>query len=137
MARLIGPWLPRVCHHLTPVRHYSIAIPRRRATFTEVLRTPTTKSLFLTIVFGSCVTEVIARRKQLDTLRDSHHARMIILNDILARLQHGEHIDLQKELRLLSQVSDGMDFDVDEKLNQLFQMVEEPTKPTANKSEFL
>lgn len=108
------------------VRHQS-TIPqlRRRATFREMLGSPATKSLLLTVVFGSTVTELISRRNKLETLRENHKIKMGILGDIRTRLENGETIDLQKELHLASKVSD-VDIDVDEALNEFLRLADEP-----------
>lgn len=105
------------------VARFQSTIPNRRPAFKELFQTSTTKSLLLTILFGSLVTELIARRKKLESLHETHTSKMIILTDILQRLKDGEDIDLQKEFKLLNTTDD-----TDEQLEKLFSLIDEPVK---------
>lgn len=115
----------------------SIPQIRRRATFRDLLKSPTTKSLLLTVMFGSAVTEMIARRKKLENLRETHRVKTLLLQDIKDRLVKGEPVNLQQELKLLNNLSlepSDVDIEFDETLQEIFKMDQEVSDEKKKKS---
>lgn len=126
----------RISHRNFVRCNSSSTIPqvKKRPTFRQLLKTPTTKSLLLTILFGSTVTEMIARRRTLETLRENHATKMAMLLDVIERLKKGEQVDLQQELRLLNNLSEddsNIEIEWDEKLQQMLKdEISEPPSPS-------
>lgn len=108
-----------------------------RLGFKELLRQPAAKSLFLTGIFGTAVTQMISQRKRYESLIEDHNIKMVSLRDIAQKLQQGHQVNLQQELKLLENKGDTeIAIDVDDKLNELLLQLDKlpSTKTTESQT---
>lgn len=101
-----------------------------RPSYRDLLRTPVFKSIFLTVVFGLAVIELMRNRKDLEELVGAHEAKFALLNELKAKLRRGDHVDVVLELKMANNLTKYRyntvtDIQLDEKLNALLKMADE------------
>ncbi|CAI5756986.1 unnamed protein product [Candida verbasci] len=103
---------------------------RKKPKFYDLLKTPTTKSLLLTLLCTSFVLDLTNKRKELEVMKLSYENKFLILDDILTKLLNNEKFDLAKELNLANvltkfKYNSKIDIELDEQLEEFFKMDEE------------
>lgn len=112
-------------------RGYSAAAnSARRPSYRDLLKAPIFKSIFLTVVFGLAVIELMRNRKELEALVSTHEAKFALLDELKAKLRRGDHVDVVLELKMANTLTKYRyntvtDIQLDEQLNELLKMAEE------------
>ncbi|EGW32502.1 uncharacterized protein SPAPADRAFT_138015 [Spathaspora passalidarum NRRL Y-27907] len=96
----------------------------------DMFRTPTFKSIVLTLVFCSIVVDVTKTRKELEGLNNSYNSKFELLNDIIDKLNANQPIDLAKELKMANLLTKHkyksvVDIELDEQLEDMFKELQE------------
>lgn len=114
--------------------------------FRDLVKAPIFKSIFLTIVFGTAIVGLIDSRRELETLEQTYNSKFVILEEIIAKLEKGENVDIHRELKLVNKLTKNKyntvtDIELDEQLDEILKMTEsdgdeirkESTKPETQK----
>ncbi|EER33115.1 predicted protein [Candida tropicalis MYA-3404] len=101
---------------------------RTKPKFFDLLNTPTTKSLIWTLITTSIIVDMINSRKNLETLSKSYNLKFEILEDLIAKLERNEKVDIAQELKLANSFTENKynsrtDVEVDEQLDQFLKQV--------------
>ena len=101
---------------------------RTKPKFFDLLNTPTTKSLIWTLITTSIIVDMINSRKNLETLSKSYNLKFEILQDLIAKLERNEKVDIAQELKLANSFTENKynsrtDVEVDEQLDQFLKQV--------------
>lgn len=119
---------------------------RKKPTFRDLVKAPIFKSIFLTIVFGTAIVGLIDSRRELEMLEQTYNSKFVILEEIIAKLEKGENVDIHRELKLVNKLTKDKyntvtDIELDEQLDEILKMTEsdgdeirkEYTKPESQK----
>lgn len=111
------------------VRFSSTAAPRKPSV-KDLFKAPIVKSVFLTVLFGTAVVELIKQRRDLENLKLAHKSKFAIYEDVIAKLQRGEKVDLAHDLKIANTLTknkynDVSDIELDEQLGDLLSFVDE------------
>jgi len=80
---------------------------RTKPKFFDLLNTPTTKSLIWTLITTSIIVYMINSRKNLETLSKSYNLKFEILEDLIAKLERNEKVDIAQELKLANSFTEN------------------------------
>lgn len=102
---------------------------RKKPTFRDLVKAPIFKSIFLTIVFGTAIVGLIDSRRELETLEQTYNSKFVILEEIIAKLEKGENVDIHRELKLVNKLTKNKyntvtDIELDEQLDEILKMTE-------------
>lgn len=108
---------------------YSTNSSRIKPTFRTLLGTPIFKSIFLTLVFGSTVIDLMKSRKELASLVDVHKSKFTILEEIINKLENGENVNIQEDLKLANALTKykyntTSDINIDEELEKFLKLAD-------------
>lgn len=128
-------------------RSYSVQ-PRAKPTYRDLISAPVSKSLFLTLVFGSVVVDATRSRKEIEGLNAAYEAKFKILQEITRKVRNKEPVDVAQELRIANSITrhkynSVTDVELDEQFEEFLRMAEEPeevvevVKPRVSPSGFL
>ncbi|RCK63506.1 hypothetical protein Cantr_09751 [Candida viswanathii] len=101
---------------------------RSKPKFYDLLKTPTTKSLILTLITTSIIIDTINSRKSLETLKKSYSLKFEILDELIAKLLKNEKTDIASELKLANSYTENKynsrtDIEVDQQLDQFLKLL--------------
>lgn len=102
---------------------------RKKPTFRDLVKAPIFKSIFLTIVFGTAIVGLIDARRESETLEQTYNSKFVILEEIIAKLEKGENVDIHRELKLVNKLTKNKyntvtDIELDEQLDEFLKMTE-------------
>ncbi|KAI3402985.2 hypothetical protein KGF56_004238 [Candida oxycetoniae] len=103
---------------------------RPKPKFWSLLKTPTTKSLILSLICTSVMIELLKSRREVQQLQASYQLRFQVLGEILTKLKNGENFDLKRELHLANifteqKYNSKTDIELDQQIEQLLKMSDE------------
>ncbi|CAN3358674.1 hypothetical protein DICA3_F39832 [Diutina catenulata] len=119
----------------TIARSYATTVPpiTGRPGFRQLTRAPVFKTALLTFAFGTVMVEMVKSRKDLEEVKHKFINKIAILEEVVAKLERGEKVNLQSELRLanaLTQTTE-VEINIDDSIEQFFKEVTaEPVKET-------
>ncbi|KAI5970846.1 TPN1 [Candida margitis] len=96
----------------------------------SLLKTPTTKSLILSLICTSVMIDLLKIRRDLDSLQKSYTMKFALLGEIITKLTNGDLIDLNKELKLANAFTSGSkyasvnDVELDQELEEFLRLAE-------------
>ncbi|CCG23043.1 hypothetical protein CORT_0D01950 [Candida orthopsilosis Co 90-125] len=96
----------------------------------SLLKTPTTKSLILSLICTSVMIDLLKIRRDLDSLQHSYTMKLALLGEIITKLTQGDLIDLDKELKLAHAFTSATkyesvnDVELDQELEEFLKLAE-------------
>ncbi|KAK6455481.1 uncharacterized protein RJT20DRAFT_47550 [Scheffersomyces xylosifermentans] len=102
---------------------------RTRPRVRDLVRTPVFKSIFLTLVFGSAVVDLMKNRKEFEGLVNAHEAKFTILEEIIEKLKKDQSVDITRDLKIANTLTRNKyntvtDIELDEQLENFLKMAE-------------
>ncbi|CAK9436877.1 uncharacterized protein LODBEIA_P13990 [Lodderomyces beijingensis] len=104
---------------------------RAKPKLTSLLRTPTTKSLILSLICTSVMVDLLKAKRETQQLQASYMTKFTVLREVIEKLHAGVKVDLSKELQLanaftLHKYNSKTDIEFDASLEEFLKMADEP-----------
>lgn len=118
--------------NVVQIRHKS------SVSYRQLFKQPIFKSIFLTLVFGSVTIDFMRNKKNLEQLENTYNSKIMILQDIVRKLENGENLDITKELQLANALTRNSynsvtDIEFDEQLEKFILQAGEDFDPKSEK----